>query len=180
MQLSSLKTKFVKIFVGSVALFVVVAMPIWVGVWFYSLGVIQLDCQRVEPGQVRCDRTQSHFIGLISTPKTTFDQVTGAERKTKTRSDSDGNQISEHWVVLVTHEGDYIYVKDPLQFYPMQDRTQREMQTLADQINQFLASEESNLSLQWDTRWRPIRTAVVLGLALVFILPCLYVLLLMR
>ncbi|MEM9264438.1 MAG: hypothetical protein AAGA46_02840 [Cyanobacteria bacterium P01_F01_bin.13] len=120
----------------------------------YGLGITRLNCQRIEPTQVRCDRTQTHLLGLISGPKTTFSQVIAAEAKTNTIIDDEGDYIVDHWVVLHTNRGEVNYIEDSIRRINGHRGSAQAMQAIANQINRFLASKEISLAIQYDMRVR--------------------------
>lgn len=122
------------------------------GVWIYGLGVTQLQCQRME-SQVRCEHTQSRLLGLVPGAKTSFDQVTAAAVETEMDVDSDESHSVNHWVVLQTHNGDVTYVEDSLRINGYKGSVP-EMQSIANQINEFLVSEQPTWTLQRDLRLR--------------------------
>ncbi len=158
------------------------------GGWLYGLGVTQLQCQRVEPSQVRCDRTQSRLLGLMPGPSTTVDQVTArtqsrllglmpgpsttvdqAEMKTQTSVDGDGSRHVDYWVVLQTLNGEVTYVEDPIRINGRKGSA-NEMQAIADQINTFLSSEHTAVTLQRDMRLRLGYSIFPLGFMGLFVL----------
>lgn len=139
------------------------------GFWIYGLGVIQLSCQRVEPTQVRCDRTQSRLLGFMPGPSESFDQVTAAKMKTAIGHDSDSVRTIDNWVVLQTANGEATYVEDPVRINGRKGSAQ-EMQAIAEQITQFLTSEQATLTLQRDLRFRLGNSIFPLGFMGLFVL----------
>ncbi|MBT9311265.1 hypothetical protein [Leptothoe kymatousa] len=121
------------------------------GAWIYGLGVTQLSCQR-ESSQVVCDRTQSRLLGALPGPVETFDQVTVAELKTSAATERSVTVV-DNWVALQTANGEVAYVEEPMRINGRKG-TANEMQAITDQINQFLASEQTTLTLERDLRFR--------------------------
>lgn len=142
---------------------------VMMGAWLYGLGVTQLSCQRVEPTQVRCDRTQSRLLGVLPGPTTTFDQVTGAAMKTATVTNSDGARIIDHWVVLETPNGEVTYVEDPIRINGRKGAPD-EMQTITDQLSGFIISDQASLTIQRDLRFRLGNSIFPLGFMGLFVL----------
>ncbi|NEQ53143.1 MAG: hypothetical protein F6K11_23900 [Leptolyngbya sp. SIO3F4] len=141
---------------------------VMMGAWIYGLGVTQLSCQRVEPTQVSCDSTQTRFLGFISGPSITFDQVTAAEMKTLS-SDDDSVRTIDNWVVLQTSNGEVTYLQDPMRINGRKGAAD-EMQAITDQINQFINSDQANLAIQRDLRFRLGNSIFPLGFMGLFVL----------
>ncbi|MBT9313960.1 hypothetical protein [Leptothoe spongobia] len=139
------------------------------GAWIYNLGVTQLSCQRVEPSQVMCDRTQTRLLGFMPGPTSTFDQVTAATMKTSAGADSDGVRTVDHWVVLQTSNGEATYIEDPIRINGRKGSPD-EMQAITDQINEFLASDQASVSMQRDLRFRLGNSIFPLGFMGLFVL----------
>lgn len=108
-----------------------------------SAGVVHLSCQRVAPAQVDCVSHRSHWFGLIPGEKTSIQQVTSAQLLTETRSGEDG-EYEVYGVKLISPQTSTIV-------YDFNDYGAK--QEWVNQINQFIQSSQSQLTLTYDMRW---------------------------
>ena len=119
---------------------------------FSELGVTTLNCKRVEPTQVSCEKQQSKFFGFTQLPPTQFSQVESAKFKSKEGIDSDGDRTIDNWVTLVTSTGEVTLVEDAVSVNGVRGSA-NEMQTIATQVNNFIQSNQPSLVVQRDLRW---------------------------
>ncbi|MEM9511181.1 MAG: hypothetical protein AAF978_00620 [Cyanobacteria bacterium P01_E01_bin.48] len=131
---------------------------IMIGTLARDLGVTRLSCHRIEETQVRCDRQQSQLLDLVQLPAESYMQVTAASVKTERGSewDSDRNRrvpTVDNWVVLSTSQGEVAFVEDVVRVNGTRGSVQ-EMQSIANDINRFLRSDDKSLVLKRDLRLR--------------------------
>lgn len=155
-------------------------------------GVTQLTCRRVQSGQlstvqlstgqlstgqpsvgqsspqVECEFSQSRFFDLVAGSKTIVPQVTAAQLKTETFSDSEGD-YETYQLILNSPQGDFNVTNASSDYLTTQD--------WYIQLNQMLQSDQPELSLTKDTRWdgtTTIAPTLFLGLFVVVGISVLY------
>jgi hypothetical protein len=105
------------------------------------IGVTDLACQRVEPKFVRCTRSQSQYFGLKPGESTVFEPV--SEAKVETTNE----QKEAVWVALITQPKKTTRVMGGFGMELDQAKG------LADNLQAFLNSQESSLTLSYDNRF---------------------------
>lgn len=129
-----------------------IAMPIVMMVMILQqLGVTKLTCDRPEPALVTCQHQQSRFFGLQERPATTFANVTDASMQTLQDKDDEGQTTYEHWVTLATEQGEKAVLEAPIMVNGVKGDPV-EMGAIANQISQFLQSEQPQFVLEQDNR----------------------------
>ncbi|MEM7727060.1 MAG: hypothetical protein AAF208_11915 [Cyanobacteria bacterium P01_A01_bin.45] len=136
---------------------------------FSELGVTTLNCKRVEPTQVSCEKQQSKFFGFTQQPTKRFSQVKSAEFKSKEGIDNDGDRTIENWVTLVTSTGEVTLVEDVVSVNGVRGSA-NEMQAIATQINNFIQSKQPSLLIQRDLRWYLDQSLSIFGFCSLFLL----------
>jgi hypothetical protein len=102
-------------------------------------------------------------------PSATINQVIAAEMLTQTSVDRNGTRKVDYWVVLQTLNGEVTYVEDPMRINGRKGSAD-EMQSIANQIDSFLASDQAELTLQRDMRLRLGHSIFPLGFMGLFVL----------
>lgn len=134
---------------------------------FSELGVTTLNCKRVEPTQVSCEKQQSKSFGFTQLPPTRFSQVKSAKFKSKEGIDSDGDRTIDNWVTLVTSTGEVTLVEDVVSVNGVRGSA-NEMQAIATQVNNFIQSNQPSLLIQRDLRWDFGQSLSIFGLCSIF------------
>lgn len=117
----------------------------------YDIGVTNLKCKRLEPTQVNCEIQQSKFFGFVEQPPKAFSKVTSAKLKTLREIGSEGEPLVSNLVVLNTNQGEITVIEDSVFFNGVRGDASQ-MQSIANQINKFLDSNQVSLQIQRDLR----------------------------
>lgn len=129
-----------------------IAMPIVMMVMILQqLGVTKLSCDRPEPALITCQHQQSGFLGLQERPATTYTNVTEASLQTLKDKDDEGQTTYEHWVALATAQGEQTIVEAPIMVNGVKGDPV-EMEAIANQISQFIQSDQPQFALEQDNR----------------------------
>jgi ABC-type multidrug transport system fused ATPase/permease subunit len=116
-----------------------------------AVGVTKLTCDRLEPQQVKCQFSQSRYLGLISVRDSTYKNViaTSIRKEEKVRTvKSEDSSIQETYFVyflrLQTKTGEH-------DVYNVNDIDN--IQPINDDLNKFLNSQQSSFSFINDGRF---------------------------
>jgi hypothetical protein len=131
---------------GGIPLVILISM-------FASLGVININCQRIEPTQVNCQIHRTGFGGLISQDFQILNNVINAKFEQIEGEDSDGATTIDNKVVLKTQQGQNFAIEDSIYINGVRGNAQQ-MRRIESEINNFLNVNQPSLVLNIDNRWR--------------------------
>jgi hypothetical protein len=144
-------------------------IPLILIIGFLSgIGTFELSCQKTGQNLIRCQRDETKYFGLVSTPTQVIDQITEARVQSTEGTDSDGDRTIDHAVNLVTKAGEVKAVEGFMRMNGTKGSLD-EMQEIANTVNTFIrANSSSPLKIQRhkpDSFW-PI--LLMLGFPLLF------------
>lgn len=120
-----------------------------------DLGVINVRCDRPEPSLVSCDYQRSSYMGLVQQSAQSYSGVTQAQLSTEEGYDSEsGGTTYEHWVSLETSQGSVRLVEASIMVNGVKGDPQQ-LGAIAQHINDFIQSSETELTFQRDSRFLP-------------------------
>ncbi|MDY7012561.1 MAG: hypothetical protein SVX43_02980 [Cyanobacteriota bacterium] len=105
-------------------------------------GVITLTCEKNQLTEVTCNRSASRFFGFVKRPTISLGTVSQAQLTSTTRTDSEGDEYTINFTTLTTSKGQ-VNVFEGVRI---------NMQDYVEQINTFIASNESSFVATQDTR----------------------------
>ncbi|MDY6783287.1 MAG: hypothetical protein SW833_12220 [Cyanobacteriota bacterium] len=105
-------------------------------------GIITLACQKNQQTEVTCNRSASRFFGFVKRPTISLGTVSQAQLNSTRRTDSEGDEYTINFTTLTTSEGQVNVFRGA--YINMQD--------YVEQINTFIASNESSFVATQDTR----------------------------
>ena len=114
-----------------------------------QLDMMTLTCTRLETTQVSCEQQRSTFFGLVKQPPVTFSQVLDVNVRSRRGIDGEGDLTTDRWVALTTRDGEMTLVEGSIRINGVSGSAE-EMNAIADQIRQFLQSNQPSLTLQRD------------------------------
>lgn len=113
--------------------------------------VTTLSCERIEPTQINCRRSESVFFGLIPQKPASLLRVTAAKSNSeiiKTNKGKRRGKINANYVILFSQQGKITVFNNTMNVA----RDGREMEALTGQINAFINSSEPSLIIKRDLR----------------------------
>jgi hypothetical protein len=124
-------------------------------------GVTTLFCQRIQSTEVTCEKSVSRFWGLVEQPATSLGTVSQATFQSFTTTDSEGDEVVEHFATLVTSQGQVnAFEGNAVQ-----------MQEYVARINEFIQANNNSLVVAHDTRSAGTLVFDVFVLAFIAIFP---------
>ncbi|MEM9136150.1 MAG: hypothetical protein AAGB01_02195 [Cyanobacteria bacterium P01_F01_bin.42] len=112
-------------------------------------GETELLCQRVEPQQLSCEIIKSKYLGFVSEPTQSYSQVIEAKFNQTEGTDSEGDEIQDNWVSLVTSSGEITLFEDPIRYNGTRGSA-TDMLTLADEINGSIQLGQASFTVKRD------------------------------
>lgn len=134
-----------------------------------GMGATRLVCQRVEPEQLGCNLSQTQYFGFISKPEQRFNQVLEAKFNQTEGRDSEGDNIQDNWVSLVTSKGDFTLFEDPIRYNGTRGSA-NDMWDLADEINGYIQAGVDSFTVTRDLRFSLFQMLVPTLFSSVFLL----------
>jgi hypothetical protein len=122
-------------------------------IMFYNLGIININCQRIEPKQVDCELNRTGFGGLIKKESQVLNNITQAKFEQTQGQDSEGNTTVDNQVIIQNKQGQNFIIQDSIYINGVRGDAQK-MRQIESQINNFLNISELSLVLKIDNRWR--------------------------
>jgi len=120
---------------------------------FSALGVITINCERIEPKLVNCTLNRSGFGGFFPQNKESLNNVIEAQFQQIEEKDSDGATTFDNKVILLSKNGKNLAIQE-LMFINGVRGNAKEMRQVSQEISNFLNSNESLFVIEIDNRWR--------------------------
>lgn len=137
--------------------------------FFAGLGVVNINCERVEITQVNCQVKRSHFAGLKMESLQPFNNVIKVQFEQIKGVDSDEQNTLDNKIILENKYEEKLLIEDSM-FVNGVKGNEREMRLLESQMQNFLNSQDIYLTVNYDNRWHLSNLAIFLFLSVFIVI----------
>lgn len=132
------------------------------GTSVFNAGVTSLSCRRLESKQVECVSSRSYLWDLVPGTPTKIRSVSAAQIGTEAGTSDEGGEYEIYQVQLVTPEAYVGVTRFSMDWHFAHDTVT--------QINQFLRSSQSQLTIRQDLRWDVGETLMPMAFVSIFVI----------
>ncbi|MGI0481337.1 hypothetical protein ACN4EE_11160 [Geminocystis sp. CENA526] len=134
------------LFFGGIPLFIFTA-------FFAGLGVININCERVEINYINCQVERIKFAGLKIENLQNFNNLTKVKFQQIEDRDSDGERTIDNKIMLENKYGEQLLIEDAM-FINGVKGNEGELRLITSQMQNFLNGNQTYFTASYDNRWR--------------------------
>ncbi|WP_017294794.1 hypothetical protein [Geminocystis herdmanii] len=152
------------VFFGGIPLFILTA-------FFAGLGVINIDCEKVEINNINCQVERTKFAGLKIENLQSFNNLIKVQFEQIKGVDSDGQRTINNTIILENKYGEQLLIEDAMFINGVKGK-EKKMRLITSKLQNFLNSQDIYLIVNYDNRWRWANLVIFLFLSVFIFIGC--------
>jgi hypothetical protein len=150
------------LFFGGVPLFIFTA-------FFAGLGVVNINCERLEINHINCQVKRTKFAGLKIENLQNFNNFTKVKFEQIEDRDSDGERTIDNKIILKNKYGEQLLIEDAM-FINGVKGNEEELRLITSQMQNFLNDNQTYFTASYDNRWRWANLIIFLFLSVFIVI----------